>query len=916
MKPISALFRPPLTSDNLNDTLKLNRFLANPPVITGLLVGIDLFFFFVFNYCVNVFSRIPKLLTSAFTGENADVEQYLNIKALLPALDQHGELVRDLYWIFAGVILMWDIKAWYTIQVSFSDKAVNKGTYGTERWSTVSEVMRQYKEIPMRPSRAVWFIDGSRGRKTNWFKGRGGIPVMRWRNRMYIDSQKLTNCLLLGSTRSGKGEMYVYTMIDIFSRAKDQKLRPSMIIFDPKLELYKSSFATLQKREYRVRLINLDNPMKSAGYNPLDIVAKYYRAGNVDEAQQLAKSFAYAIFNSNKDTSEVIWKNTATDLFTAMIIAVTHDCIEMDATLNEKRVTRFNRLRAAFREYASSREASSEEIRKRTEKFAKVYLNCEDGEDYLDQDMILTYLDAGIPEHIPASIAQEIIGEKRQISVEYRPIYPNEKKVNCFSVLNFFKEMVDTVSVTVGQGQQAGEKKEDTALDDYFNARPPLDYAKALYSSIKSSGDRTKGSVYINMQSALSIFMQDSIARLTAESSIDIRDIGFDTEHPTAVFVGLPTEDKANHFLALNFITQVFQYLWKLSKHGTNTVDREVQFIFDEFGNMPIMDNFDGMVTNCLGAGMAFNIFIQSYNQLGKYELDEDTIKDNFANQVFIMQVGEDSSEEFSKQLGNKTVVEVQRSGGTFSLQKNITESEKERPLLNANELKHLREGEVAMMRVAKRTDNAGAAIRNYPILCEYQDNIRFWWKPVVFCRKVVYKRWIQNDRMTNKETGDPLTDLEEFRYWLSETMRWQGTAFLYRWQYMTEDFPNPTQINFFEVFSEKGREGIDYRNRVISVNQVKAALGIRVDDGSDSESPLNKAIGDMEKGTHARYVNWCSDYLGVDFRERLELTEKMTVADVWNKVFAYVADMDKKEKQTLIRDDFLGGLNRILSRE
>ena len=145
--------------------------------------------------------------------------------------------------------------------------------------------------------------------------------------------------------------------------------------------------------------------------------------------------------------------------------------------------------------------------------------------------------------------------------------------------------MVDTVSVTAGKGQLAGAKKADTALDDYFNQRPPLDYAKALYASIKSAGDRTKGSVYINMQSALSIFLQDNIARLTAESDIDIREIGFNTEHPTAVFIGIPTEDRSNHFLALTFITQVFQYLWKLSKHGANKVDREVQFIFDEFAN-------------------------------------------------------------------------------------------------------------------------------------------------------------------------------------------------------------------------------------------------------------------------------------------------------------------------------------------
>jgi type IV secretion system protein VirD4 len=657
--------------------------------------------------------------------------------------------------------------------------------------------------------------------------------------------------------------------------------------------------------------------MKSAGYNPLAIIAEYYREEHIDEAQQLAKSFSYAIFNSNKDTQEAIWKNTATDLFTAMIIAVTHDCIGMDATLNEGRVSRFLRLRIKFVEYRDSVDSTPESVEERMEIFAKVYFGCGDREDYLDADVVLTYMHIGIPEYIPAHIVKKYTGKEGRIDITYEQIHPNEKNINCFSVLNFFKEMVDTVSVTAGKGQLAGAKKADTALDDYFNQRPPLDYAKALYASIKSAGDRTKGSVYINMQSALSIFLQDNIARLTAESDIDIREIGFNTEHPTAVFIGIPTEDRSNHFLALTFITQVFQYLWKLSKHGANKVDREVQFIFDEFGNMPVMDNFDGMVTNCLGAGMAFNIFIQSYNQLkSKYEMDEDTIKDNFANQVFILQVGKDSAEEFSVQLGNKTVVELQRSGTILSMKKSMMENPKERPLLNANELKHLREGEVAILRVAKRTDVAGAAIRNYPILCEYQDNIRIWSKVRIVCNKIIVKRWVRHIPMLNTEEKTPLTASQEYRYWLSEEKRRQGTAFLYRWQYATDDFPNPDEINFFEVFREKGREGIDYRNRVISVNYVKGLLGIQVAEQEQKDDPHFKAIYEMEKESYAKYVNWCSKYLGVDFRWKYKLTGEMTIEEVWTKLFDIVSNMEPPEKEDLIRKDFLGGLNRILLRE
>ena len=898
---MSITFRPSLESDNLNDTLKVNRFLANPVFMLLLIAGFDVFFLGLFSFVTNVLCLIPQMI-----HDPAHLERFIHLQQAMPNPAQHSRFVAGLFYAFYGLLAASNVKMGYMIRISYSEKAMNKGNSGTSRWTTLKEVVTQYKEIEMYPSS---------GGRTNWFDGKGGIPVARWREHFYIDSQ-LTNNLFLGATRSGKGEMFVFPIIDILSRAKDQRLRPSMIIFDPKLELYKSSFRTLLGRLYDVRLLNLDNPMKSAGYNPLAIMAEYYKKGKTDEAQQLARSFAFAIFNSNADTQEPIWKNTATDLWTAMIIAHITDCIDDDQRLNAKRVTRFKNLRQTFEEYKESDEATEEGLQMRREAFANVYLKLDPDEDFLDEDLVSRYNEIGIPEFIPDYIVQKINGKMQEIPIEYREIYPNERNINCFSALNFFKELVDTNSASTGDDPQAGVKKADTALDDYFNARPDLDYAKALYASIKSAGDRTKGSVYINMQSALSIFMQDNIARLTAESDIDIAGIGFNREHPTAVFIGLPTEDKSNHFLALNFVTQVFQYLWKISKEGTNKLDREVQFLLDEFGNMPVMDNFDGMVTNCLGAGMAFNIFIQSYNQLhAKYEMDMDTIKDNFANQFYILAVGKESANEFSEQLGNKTVVDVQRSGTVLSMKKNIMENNKERPLKFPAELQSLREGETALIRASKRTDRAGAGIRSFPILDEYQDHLYPWWYGIVFIRRIIMQRLVRREIMHDRDTGQPLSALQEYRYWISFEKRRQGTAFLYRWQYATADFPNPTDINFNEVFREKGRENIDYRSHVMDVDRVKEALGIEVEK-ENVRTPSARRIRELSEGTRAKYVNWCSMHLGVDFRERLWLSEDMTVDQVSRKITEFIEkELSREEQCRLQSRDFIGNLNSILSR-
>ena len=321
------------------------------------------------------------------------------------------------YAFFLFLLIVIDIKQAYTLRVSYSGEDINKGTAGTSRWTTINEAIDEYKEIEMNPS-TYTLEDAKEGidyevnrngdfipinkelpeeggsyidkivldqetvkkkvKTPNWYLGAGGVPVIRWRDKLYIDSQ-LTNNLFLGTTRSGKGEMFVFPLIDLLSRAYTMANRPSMIIFDPKLELYKGSKHTLEARGYITRLLNLDNPKKSAGYNPLSIIAEFYADGNKDDAQQLAKSFAFSIFNSDRN-QEAIWRNTSTDLFTALIIAVVSDCIRDDDKLNSERRKRLKVGKEIFEDIDDKEEARKV--------FYNALKNLPEGEDILSGDEI------------------------------------------------------------------------------------------------------------------------------------------------------------------------------------------------------------------------------------------------------------------------------------------------------------------------------------------------------------------------------------------------------------------------------------------------------------------------------------------------------------------------------------------------
>ena len=316
-KFISVNFRPELVTDNRNKTMVLNRFLGNPAMVLLYILALDAVIVLAVSFCINVISNLPLILKDWM-----NMGIYINFSQVIPRVDSKGKAV--LYLFLFIVLIVLDIRQAYLMRVSYSEGDINKGYQGTRRWTTLKEIMRQYKEIEMYPSRTetvtademqdlpdrlpeeggsyvdqvICDEDGAVIKKViktpNWYPGKGGVPVTRWRDKFYIDPQ-LTNNLFIGTTRSGKGEMFVFNLIDILSRAYKKADRPSMIIFDPKLELYKSSKHTLEKRGYVTRLLNLDDPKISAGYNPLAIVTEYYAEGKHDEAQMLAKSFSFSI---------------------------------------------------------------------------------------------------------------------------------------------------------------------------------------------------------------------------------------------------------------------------------------------------------------------------------------------------------------------------------------------------------------------------------------------------------------------------------------------------------------------------------------------------------------------------------------------------------------------------------------------
>lgn len=210
---------------------------------------------------------------------------------------------------FAGISILGSagITFFLTYQMAYAGKQVAYGQKGDSRFTTVKELKDQYPSIP---------------EKSKGFKGYGGFPISHYKDRYFIDTETNHN-IVVGTSRSGKGQTIVVPMIDNLSRAEKKS---SMVINDPKGELYAGASETLRRRGYDVYLLNMMDLSKSMAYNPLQLVVKSWTQGDTEGAMQLINSLTYTLYHDD-NAGQNAWVNEgAQSAVNGMIIALIEYC--------------------------------------------------------------------------------------------------------------------------------------------------------------------------------------------------------------------------------------------------------------------------------------------------------------------------------------------------------------------------------------------------------------------------------------------------------------------------------------------------------------------------------------------------------------------------------------------------------------
>ena len=157
----------------------------------------------------------------------------------------------------------------------------------------------------------------------------GGIPFINDGEYAWVDDSGQPHSLIMGASGSGKTQCLMFPLIKILARHGE-----SIIVTDPKGELYEECGKMLQEKGYRIILVNFRDPKEGAAWNPFSYPYRIYKEGNVDKANELLQDLASNILIDPNNKAEPFWEQTASNFFTGLSLGLFDDATEEEININ------------------------------------------------------------------------------------------------------------------------------------------------------------------------------------------------------------------------------------------------------------------------------------------------------------------------------------------------------------------------------------------------------------------------------------------------------------------------------------------------------------------------------------------------------------------------------------------------------
>ena len=398
----------------------------------------------------------------------------------------------------------------------------------------------------------------------------GGVPLIYDKDGVYVDDSEY-HTLVLGATGSGKTQTIVNPTVKMLMKSKE-----SMIISDPKGEIYEDNYALLKEHGYEIIVLNFRDPQKGSCWNPFHLPYKFQKEGNFDKANELLNDLATNIVVDGQG-QDPFWQDSAASYLTGLSLALFEDA-------------------------------------------------------------------------------------------------ESEEQIN-----------INSINLMMTQGED--KYGASNYLKEYFNAKDPSSPACVNALGTVNAPNETKGGIVsVLKQKVKTLAVTKNLSEMLSKNDIEMDTIG---DKPTAVFMIIQDEKTTYHALATIFVKQCYESLISAAhKHGGQLPVR-VNFLLDEFANMPKFKDITTMVTAARSRRIRFLFILQNFAQIkDKYgDHEAETIRGNCGNLIYLLTGELAALEEISKLCGDK-LVKVGKD-----------KKEETRPLVTISELQRMKDDEIILIR-------------------------------------------------------------------------------------------------------------------------------------------------------------------------------------------------------------------------
>ena len=156
----------------------------------------------------------------------------------------------------------------------------------------------------------------------------GGVVLMNDGKRMWVDDGEY-HTLIIGQSGSGKTSALVDPQVYSLSKHGE-----SMVITDPKGEIYRRHANRLKDLGYKLVVINFRDPREGNAWNPLTVPYKMYKRGKIDKAQELLEDISQNIFISKQNNNDPFWESSSSAYFSGLGIGLFEDAKENEVNIS------------------------------------------------------------------------------------------------------------------------------------------------------------------------------------------------------------------------------------------------------------------------------------------------------------------------------------------------------------------------------------------------------------------------------------------------------------------------------------------------------------------------------------------------------------------------------------------------------